>query len=101
MRRPAASSTTASAARPRRSLTAEPHGNRAGGTGSGSAPYELRDVDMAVDDVVGYFAEAPIVAPGVPPERLEGLVHVEAGSFRQDTLGLLDDHSAVQGQLQL
>jgi hypothetical protein len=56
---------------------------------------------MAADDVVGYLAEAPIVTPGVPPERLEGLVHIQTGSFAQDALGLLDDHSAVEGKLQL
>jgi len=45
--------------------------------------------------------EAKIVVTGVMAKACEGLVHVESGPFRQDTLGLLYDDAAVERMIEL
>ena len=55
----------------------------------------------AFDEGLGQLGQAQVPVPGVGPQQGECLVHVQAEPLGELALGLLDDHPAVQGALQL
>ena len=64
----------------------------------------LREIvggQRAVDDRGGHVDQATIVITAVAPQGPERLVHAEAQLMADHALGLLDDHPAVEGVLEL
>jgi len=57
--------------------------------------------ERSVDDGVCGVGETFMVAAGVPTQDRERPTHVEGALLGEHSLGLLDDHPAVQGLLQL
>jgi hypothetical protein len=74
-----------------------PSGMRCRGVGAAQRVQGERSVD---DGVCG-VGETFMVASGVPTQDLERRTHVEGALLGEHSLGLLDDHPAVQGLLQL
>jgi hypothetical protein len=59
------------------------------------------DVDLTTNDGGGDVTELEIVVTGLLAQRLEGNVHADVVALSDDPLRLLDDHSAIEGVLQL
>ena len=62
---------------------------------------DLVGAEGSCDDLVAGVAELLSVVPGVLPQDGEGLVHIDVGGVAEDPFGLIEDHAAVQGMLQL
>src|SRR5680860_479804 len=56
---------------------------------------------LAVDDLLRYGGKSNAVLPGIIPDHSEGLTHINVVGIREQTLRLLDEHSAVEGMLKL
>ena len=57
--------------------------------------------DLPVDDVVGHLGKLAVVVARVVPQRSECVVHGHGQVLGEHALGLLDDHPAGQGHLEL
>ena len=62
---------------------------------------EITDGEAASHDVDGYVGEAAVVVSGIGPEEVKRFVHLDAGGLADSTLGLLEEHPAVERGPQL
>ena len=62
---------------------------------------DLGEVDILVDDPAGETGELHVVAAGVVAQLVERGRQLQAAVLGQDTFGLLDDDTAVEGELKL
>ena len=87
--------------RPARLRPRWPSARRGSGVAGRGRGTEFRGAHGAVDDALRNTDEAEVVAAGVCAQGPEGLVHAETGSLSGHSLGLLDQHAAVERLLQL
>lgn len=57
------------------------------------------DHHEAADHVCGACVHRLLTRTGVRAQLLESFIHIDAVEFSDDSLGLLDEHSGVEGTL--
>ncbi|WP_456064314.1 hypothetical protein, partial [Cryobacterium melibiosiphilum] len=55
--------------------------------------------DEAADHIFGAGVHGLLTRTGVLAQPLESFIHIDAVAFSDDSLGLLDEHSAIEGTL--